>query len=356
MTIAAEISTIFDQFKSNISEAGVNDIVSYTVGDSKDVLPNLDDQHYQIIFIDGSHKYEDVIFDIKQGLRLISDGGILCGDDLELHIQDVDPNSHYSALLQGIDFTHDPKSLASYHPGVSQAVSEVFANVSSRDGFWAMKRDGNAWVKIDFSVLEPVVPEHLAQFVSPKVVYAEFGFNIIFVQKKYVACRQLLGPIDWDRPLEELNQKYPRPDFAIERSLLGARIHVCCQAINGLNVGSNHNSDGIKNQKTPIRYGEYKGYNLVVWEGRFLALRKSGGFVDVYQDFAALVKNYPFGDVLLSDTNDGLLLVIESYLHQNLIANAQRMPELAHSFIAKDRSPLILWMRMLFNSLRCWRK
>jgi predicted O-methyltransferase YrrM len=84
MQRAAETNEIYRLFVHNIRTAGVEPIVKHIVGDSREVIPRLVGQHFDVVFIDGAHVYDIVSSDIANAKRLVRDGGILCGDDLEL--------------------------------------------------------------------------------------------------------------------------------------------------------------------------------------------------------------------------------------------------------------------------------
>ena len=49
--------------------------------------------YYDVVFIDADHTYGPVRKDITESLRLIKDGGIICGDDLNLQFHEVDKNN-----------------------------------------------------------------------------------------------------------------------------------------------------------------------------------------------------------------------------------------------------------------------
>ncbi|HEY0185520.1 MAG TPA: CmcI family methyltransferase, partial [Rhodopila sp.] len=70
--------------------------------------------HYKLrpdfVYIDGDHEYESVIFDLRAWLQLVSDGGVLLGDDYEW-------------------------------PGVRRAVEEIRA-----EGAWTVEIKGNKFV------------------------------------------------------------------------------------------------------------------------------------------------------------------------------------------------------------------
>lgn len=234
MDNAARSGSIFDTFKQNIANAGLSDLVSYTIGDAKDVLPCLTANSYQIVFVDGSHQYEAVLRDILQARRLVTDGGIVCGDDLELLLSEVDPAAHERALKTGVDFIADPLTEVRYHPGVSQAVADAFGAVSVRDGLWAMRKRAGLWDQVDLSALVLEIPEHLGQIEEPSIVSTQYGFNIVRLGKRHIACRQAAGPIDFALPEAELVKRYSRDDLIFEGSYLEALVQVYAQEIKRL--------------------------------------------------------------------------------------------------------------------------
>ena len=236
MNALAETGEIFEEFQRNISRACIQDMVSYTIGNSKEVLPQIESDHYQIVFIDASHKYEDVLFDIKEAKRIVTDGGVLCGDDFELAASAADPVAHNSALIKGVDYLVDPKTLTHYHPGVSEAISEMFEYVSSKDGFWAVRRHGDSWEHINLTSFKLIVPEHLKKTAPPEIIFSEFGFNIVEYRNLYFVCHMSIGNIDFiENTIDKLQRIYPSDLFVIEESLWDARHRIHLLEISRLN-------------------------------------------------------------------------------------------------------------------------
>ena len=81
--------------------------------------------------------------DIKFSKNLLKDPGVLCGDDLELQISEID--LEFAKKNKTKDYILDPRTKRLYHPGVTLAVGEIFNKVSSWDGFWAMKKNVAEW-------------------------------------------------------------------------------------------------------------------------------------------------------------------------------------------------------------------
>ncbi|KQO79777.1 class I SAM-dependent methyltransferase [Rhizobium sp. Leaf262] len=220
MNEVAETGEIFRIFESNLRAAGVSDIVGWTRGTTKDVLPTIADQSYDIVFVDASHIYKEVLFDIREAKRIVADGGIICGDDLELFIDQVDVDAMNGFIERGIDFKLDPGTKTPYHPGVTRAIAETFDKVSMLEGFWAIQRHGEGWALVDLSTFDGEIPDHLKREQTEEiasVVTAECGYNIVRAQGQFIGCRQSLGPVDFTIPLSSLALRYSQDDFIMGR-------------------------------------------------------------------------------------------------------------------------------------------
>ena len=71
-------------FLSNIDVIGAIDKLIFHHGKSEDVLPFLPKDHYDFIYIDGSHYAPDVLSDAILSWRLLRTEGMLIFDDYEL--------------------------------------------------------------------------------------------------------------------------------------------------------------------------------------------------------------------------------------------------------------------------------
>lgn len=158
MENALSTETAYQLFNHNISTIPTTITCQHLRGQSDNILPLLKQNSFDVIFIDGDHAYTPVLKDIKNSLALVKDGGIICGDDLNLQLHQVD-----AAITQQRaedDFINDPKTKRNYHPGVTLAVAEIFGEVSSWGGFWAMQKQGNQWAKINLHDMPIHYPDH----------------------------------------------------------------------------------------------------------------------------------------------------------------------------------------------------
>ena len=142
---------IYKLFLHNIRTTGYADIIKSYKGTSDEILPTLRGDSFDVVYIDGSHIYSQVIKDLKNSDRLVIDGGYICGDDLEMQLHEVNMNSAKERKEQ--DFVLDKKTKKLFHPGVTVAVQEFFSGeVSSYEGFWIMQKSGSDWSKVSLNL------------------------------------------------------------------------------------------------------------------------------------------------------------------------------------------------------------
>ncbi len=101
-------------------------------GSSLELLPQWPDQSYDLIYLDGDHRYPIVEADCRQAARLIRREGVVCGDDLERVL-----TTPLAVAAAAADCHKD--CVDGYHPGVSLAVYQVFGTVTVQDGFWSWR-------------------------------------------------------------------------------------------------------------------------------------------------------------------------------------------------------------------------
>lgn len=152
---------IFSLFLHNIRASGYADIITVHRGFSGDILPKQKHEHFDLVYIDGDHSYDGALQDLKFAAPLIKDGGIICGDDLELQYPFVDKEN--LERVKGIDFATDPVNQRHFHPGLCIAVWEFFGKkVSAWEGFWAMRKSADGWERVNLILDEDFqIPSHL---------------------------------------------------------------------------------------------------------------------------------------------------------------------------------------------------
>jgi len=66
---------IYNLFLHNIKAAGHSDIIKPYRGSSDEVSPTLRDNEFNLVYVDGSHFYSQVIIDLRNCERLVAEGG-----------------------------------------------------------------------------------------------------------------------------------------------------------------------------------------------------------------------------------------------------------------------------------------
>lgn len=150
--------TAYNIFLHNIRTVPKTIKCQHVRGPSQQVLPLLARETFDIVFIDADHTYEPVKEDIRASIPLVRDGGILCGDDLNLQWDQVD--QEHVKVNSGVDFVREPKTGRNYHPGVTLAVHEAFGPVASWGGFWAVRRRGLEWEAVSLANMPVHIPSH----------------------------------------------------------------------------------------------------------------------------------------------------------------------------------------------------
>ncbi|MBM4262147.1 MAG: hypothetical protein FJ145_12045, partial [Deltaproteobacteria bacterium] len=274
MNQAARDGKIFNLFLHNIRAANVSHMVNHHVGDARDILPALPGSSYDIVYIDGSHAYEAVRADIREGKRLVRDGGIVCGDDLELKKTQVDPAEHLAALNLNKDFVESSKGAMHYHPGVTEAVAVEFGEVSSWEGVWAIRSLGSQWIGVEIDSRPIEIPCHVdspdkLENSRAQIVGATDGFNLIQLNDRFFAAAKQLGPINL--LVECVGERDLAPIIFIGESLDAVRSKVLAFE-----------------RKTAVPHieliEEFGCYNLVKADDRFLAVTKKLGRLELFSE------------------------------------------------------------------------
>jgi predicted O-methyltransferase YrrM len=73
----------FGEFKANMERAGIIDLVTPIASKSQDAVAGFD-RPIELLFLDGSHEYEDVKADFEQWVPKVVDGGTIAVHDTTL--------------------------------------------------------------------------------------------------------------------------------------------------------------------------------------------------------------------------------------------------------------------------------
>jgi len=278
MNDAATGDKILKLFLHNIRAARVSANIKYIVGDTCDILPTLPNAKFDIVYIDGAHDYQNARADIREAKRLIRNGGIICGDDLELQRNDVDEMAHRSAVDLKKDYVYSCKADAYYHPGVTEAVAVEFGKVSNWEGVWATRKLGSQWTRVELDAGTQEIPEHIKQSVAalndskteqPVLVSATDSFNLLKGQGRFLAIAKGLGPTELFT--ERLGERELAPLLFLGESLAEVREKA-------LVFEKETAAPDVK------LVDEVGRYNIVRAGERFLAIAKELGPLNLFQE------------------------------------------------------------------------
>ena len=102
-----EKDVVYHIFKHNVKTIS-NKIKVITYRKFSDDFFKENNETYDLIFIDADHSYDSVLKDIQNAKKFIKDDGIICGDDLNLQLDQVDMN--FAESNKNKDFIQDPKT------------------------------------------------------------------------------------------------------------------------------------------------------------------------------------------------------------------------------------------------------
>lgn len=299
-TIASK-EDIFTLFWQRICQEGFEDVVVPIRGSSDVAAEILKEQVFDLIFIDGDHRYDQTQRDIRNYASFVkSDGGILCGHDCEGYISDFDE----SFLNQGKDVDcHE-----TVHCGVVLAVGSVFKDYSINHSIWSLINEPTkrSWHSTDFNF--PGLDN--AKQGPPPLLGTSDNFKVFRYGKRVFAVPKNID--DFDVTWED----HPVPPAVITggaldelEELIGERIWI--------------------SEKSPMLLSTYRGFNLVKYKESIYALHESIGPIDLTLTSEQEIKPYKkSGQCFLEKTLEDLkgkidfsipILVEENYRKFNIV-------------------------------------
>jgi len=289
MNAAATDGLISRLFEHNLRAAGVAEMVEVRRGTSRNMLPSFPQGHFDIIYIDGSHRFEDVTFDIREATRLLRDGGVICGDDLEVEAGALSEQELHEAIVSNRDYVFSETARCWYHPGVTGAVAKEFPAVEVWDGFWAVRRSGTRWTPAGLDLTGLHLPNHLQGTSGVcRLLESTANYNLVEAGGRYFAVAKGLGSVHlFD---ERLGDRALPPVLLVGESLEAVRREAETMSPSATT--------------TPLLTESYRGFNLVAYDGRVYALRQSLGPLTVTDGEAELRRRFGPKDVLVADSPD----------------------------------------------------
>ena len=147
MRKAIEENKIINFFKKNTQNI---DNISFIRERSENAFKLFNENYFDVIYIDGDHSYNGVYKDIKGALEIIKKPGLICGDDLEKQVFELDKSfldkeSDDFIDYKAFDYSMPPsysfksKKQINFHIGVTFAVNNLLGRVEESHGAWVKK-------------------------------------------------------------------------------------------------------------------------------------------------------------------------------------------------------------------------
>ena len=276
MTTVASSGEAERLFWHNVRAAGVERRIVLLRGLSQQILPLLEGRHFSIVFVDGSHMYQDVFHDIRNAMTLVQDDGIVCGDDLDVQRTECSESGLQHGIALHTDYQLDERTGTWYHPGVTAAVAELLGPVSVWEGFWAMRRADEAWKSVQLANIEDAVPAHLRsteEVVPTLVVEGINGYNIIQADDAYVGIPAAMGPL---RIEDEASLMTAMRVSIVGTSVDAVKEEIAVRSRHELGPNQTRASYAVTETPTLLLEG-YKGFNLLSYGDRYYGLAQSIG-------------------------------------------------------------------------------
>jgi len=262
-TIASR-EDIFSLFWRRICNAGFEEI-AVPIRASSDIAAGiLKEQIFDLVFIDGDHRYDQTLKDVQNYSSLVKpEGGILCGHDCEGYLSDFDPEF----LNQG----KDKDCHETVHCGVVLVVGSAFDKYSINHSIWSVIRGPGqgAWEPTDLKF--PDLEDQ--KQAPPPILGTSDNYKIFRYGKRIFAVPKTIEDFnvtDEDRPFPA--SVLTGSHLGEAEQLIGERIWVP--------------------EDSPILLRSYKKFNLVRYKEIIYALHESIGPVDLTQTTAEEIRQF----------------------------------------------------------------
>jgi len=104
---------------------------------------------YDLIVIDGSHLYNEVIEDLENSKKILNNGGFIIGDDYEVKYSNLSKLNLKDLCEKRLDVYYDKNTKIRFHPGLTQAVYDTFGDLDQINGLFCIQKKESSY--IDFS-------------------------------------------------------------------------------------------------------------------------------------------------------------------------------------------------------------
>ncbi len=133
----AKENNVREIFDANMSELKLDSVLKVYQMTSDEALNEFKDEYFDLIFIDGDHRYKQVLKDIDNYLPKVKKGGIISGHDIDARYKDIVWSEDLSMLENNSQKTLSHEWI---HVGVSKAVHERFRDYNIFGKTWWVRK------------------------------------------------------------------------------------------------------------------------------------------------------------------------------------------------------------------------
>ncbi len=280
---------VFQHFWERIKKEGLEDVVIPVRGHSDTVSQVLKENCFDLVFIDGDHRYEQVFRDIQQYAPLVRTGGILCGHDCEGRLSDYD----MEFLLKG----RDVDFYETVHCGVVLAVGRSFKEYSINHSVWSVRKSATErWLPTELAFPE-IKDKRQAPVPPVKVV----GRHRVF---RYGRELYAVGPEVEEFDVTEENER-SRPEVVKAKDW---------QELKALLKMTDEEFEKSATE-IPRLVESYRGYNLVHYKNRVYAILQALGRMDLtLESVESIEKHARTGNIIIADSCEEAKATIDELL------------------------------------------
>ena len=141
-------SKVYNLFYHNLKVNNILDKCKIVKKKSNLYLKEINEM-YDLIIIDGSHLYNEVIEDLENSKKILNDGGFIIGDDYEVKYSNLSKLNLKDLCEKRLDVYYDKNTKIRFHPGVTQAVYDTFGDLDQINGLFCIQKKESSY--IDFS-------------------------------------------------------------------------------------------------------------------------------------------------------------------------------------------------------------
>jgi predicted O-methyltransferase YrrM len=234
----AKNTDVFSYFWERINRENLEDVVIPIRARSEIIGSMLKEKMADLVFIDGDHRYNNILSDIKKYAPLVRENGILCGHDCEGMISDF--------TREFLEKGKDVDIYEGVHCGVVLAVGESFPKCSIDHSIWSMQRTSGGWTPAKMK--STGIPQHRQASVPP-----------LGCTRKFQCYRY--GKMVYAVPNSNKDLDLRLPEARAEKSVVSAP-----------SVEELEKKLGEKIVDPPILIGMHKVYNIIRFRGKIYAV------------------------------------------------------------------------------------